>query len=203
MTTPAPSAPDPGVSTPAASSPAGPAPTGPAPAASAPTGSAASAPAGSAPAASSGAAPSAALSKEEAAALQLALRSENTAIWAYALVAANDPDDAAVIADMRAGHLVRRDATAEQLLLGGVAPAAPAPAYRVPAATDPKTARSLAAAIEKDCAAAWRGVVAQTDRGDLRSFGAGGLSDAAVRTVQWNQLAKAGTVSTPFPGTAG
>lgn len=192
MTTPAPTPTPPA---PDAGSPA-PGSTAPAPVASAP---AASAPASSAPA---GAAP-AALSKAEAAALQLSLRSENTAIWAYALVAANDPDDAAVVADMRAGHLVRRDATAEQLRLGGVVPTPPSPAYRVSAATDAKTARALAVAIEKDCAAAWRGVVAGTDRADLRTFGAGGLSDAAVRTVQWNQLAKAGTVSTPFPGTPG
>lgn len=176
-----------------------PTPSAPDPAASDP---AASAPAASSGAAPSGSAPSAALNKGEAAALQLALRSENAAIWAYALVAANDPDDAAVVADMRAGHLVRRDATAEQLTLGGVEPTAPAPAYRVPAATDARTARSLAAVIEKDCAEAWLGVVSGTDRADLRSFGAGGLSDAAVRTVQWKKLADAGTVSTPFPGSA-
>lgn len=171
MTSPTPSAPDPGASAPVSSS-------GAAPASAAP----------------------AALSETEASALQLALRTENAAIWTYALVAANTPDDAAVVADMRAGHLVRRDSTAEQLTLGGAPPSPPAAAYQLPAVA--RTPRALAVAIEQDCAAAWRSVIAATDRADLRGFAASGLSDAAVRTVQWRVLAGAGIVSVPFPGTA-
>lgn len=163
---------------------------------SAPDPSASAPPSGSAPAA---AAP-AALGETEASALQVALRTENAAIWTYALVAANAPDDAAMVTDMRAGHLVRRDSTAEQLTLGGASPTPPAAAYQLPAVA--RTPRALAVAIEQDCAAAWRNVIAGTDRADLRGFAAGGLSDAAVRTVQWRVLAGAGTVSVPFPGTA-
>lgn len=136
--------------------------------------------------------------KDEADALQLALRSENAAIWAYALVAANDKDDAVV--DLRTGHLVRRDAAAELLTRGGASPAAPAPAYSTPAVTDLASARALASAIETDCAAAWRSVVANTDNTDLRTFAATGLSDAAVRLAQWKKRAKASPLTVPFPG---
>lgn len=139
--------------------------------------------------------------KDEADALQLALRSENAAIWAYALVTANDKDDSDAIVGLRAGHLVRRDAAAELLTRGGVAPAAPAPAYSTPGVTDLASARSLAIAIETDCAAAWRSVVANTDNTDLRMFAATALSDSAVRLAQWKQRAKASPFTVPFPGT--
>lgn len=138
--------------------------------------------------------------KDEADALQLALRSENAAIWAYALVAANDKDDAAAVTDLRAGHLVRRDAAAELLTRGGASPAAPAPAYSTPPVTDLTSARALAIAIETDCAAAWRSVVANTDNTNLRTFAATGLSDSAVRLAQWKQRAKASPLTVPFPG---
>ncbi len=138
--------------------------------------------------------------KDEADALQLALRSENAATWAYALVAANDKDDADAVVDLRTGHLVRRDAAAELLTRGGASPAAPAPAYSTPAVTDLASARALASAIETDCAAAWRSVVANTDNTDLRTFAATGLSDAAVRLAQWKQRAKASPLTVPFPG---
>jgi len=138
--------------------------------------------------------------KDEADALQLALRSENAAIWAYALVAANDKDDADAVTSLRTGHLVHRDAAAELLTRGGAPPAAPAPAYSTPAVTDLPTARALAIAIETDCAAAWRSVVANTDSTDLRTFAATGLSDSAVRLAQWKQRAKASPLTVPFPG---
>lgn len=145
------------------------------------------------------------LAKDEGSTLQLALRSENAAIWAYALVAANDtdPNDVELIAQMRAGHLVRRDAAAGRLADGGVSPAPPAPAYATPAATDLASARKLAIAIETDCAAAWQSVVASSDNGPLRAFAAGGLSDAAVRLAQWKQRAKVNPLTVPFPGTSG
>lgn len=142
------------------------------------------------------------LTKDEVAALQSVLQAENAAIWAYALVAAHDADDASTVAAMRAAHLVARDAAASRLLAGGGKPAAPAPVYSTPKVTDAASARALAITIETDCARAWHSVVGRTDRTDLRSAAAGGLTEAAVRTVQWKQLAKAATVTVPFPGEA-
>ncbi|WP_051265151.1 DUF4439 domain-containing protein [Nakamurella lactea] len=168
---------------------------------SAPTG------AGSAPAdggaGTSAPADNAPLTKDEGAALQLALGTENAAIWAYALVAANDVDDTDTVAAMRAAHLMARDAAASRLIAGGVTPKAPAPAYATPKVTDVATARKLAISIEDDCAAAWHSVVGRTDRAELRAFAAAALAEAAVRTVQWKQLAKVAKPTEPFPGESG
>lgn len=155
-----------------------------------------------APAPSSAPADKSPLKKDEAAALQLALSAENAAIWAYALVAAVDRDEADTIAAMRAAHLVLRDAAASRLIDGRVAPAAPAPAYAAPAVTDVASARKLAITIENDCAMAWHSVVGSTDRGELRAFAGTALAQAAVRVVQWKQLAKVNPLTTPFPGQA-
>jgi hypothetical protein len=140
------------------------------------------------------------LTKGEGDAVQLALRAENAAIWAYALVAANDVQEADTVGQMRAAHVVVRDATASRLIDGGVQPVAPAAAYSAPPVTDVTKARALAISIENDCAQAWHYVVGSTDRRDLRMFAGSALAQAAVRTVQWKQLAKAPKVTVPFPG---
>lgn len=140
------------------------------------------------------------LDANSGAALQLALRAENAAVWAYSLVAANDQGDSHTITQMISQHLVRRDAAETRLADGGVTPTPPAAAYRTPAATDLKSAQALAISIENDCAAGWLSVVAATDIADLRGFAASALAEAAVRLVQWKQLAKISPVTTPFPG---
>lgn len=140
------------------------------------------------------------LTKDEGAALQLALRTENAAIWTYALVAANDPGESDTVAGMRAAHLGARDAAASRLIAGGVQPNAPAAAYSTPAVTDVGKARALAVAIETDCTVAWHSLVGNTDRTDLRAFAASALAQAAVRIVQWKMLAKSPKPTTAFPG---
>lgn len=140
------------------------------------------------------------LDTTSAAALQLALGAENAAIWAYSLVAVHDQGDSDTINKMISQHLVRRDAAETRLADGGVTPTPPAPAYATPAATDVKSARALAISIENDCAAGWLSVVAGTDNTDLRGFATSALTEAAVRLVQWKQLAKISPATTPFPG---
>lgn len=138
--------------------------------------------------------------KDLVTALQTALQAENAAVWAYALVGTGDADNSSTADDMRAAHLVLRDAAAEQITQLGGAPTPPAAAYSTPAVTDAASARSLAASLETDCAAAWRAVIGTTDDATLRTFASGALSGAAVRLVRWRVIAKTSPVTVAFPG---
>lgn len=133
-------------------------------------------------------------------ALQTALQAENAAVWAYALVGTGDADNASTADDMRAAHLVLRDAAAEQITQLGAAPTPPAVAYRTPAVSDAASARMLAASLESDCAAAWRAVVGSTDDATLRGFASGALSGAAVRLVRWRIISGTRPTTVAFPG---
>lgn len=134
-------------------------------------------------------------------ALQVALAAEQAAVWAYDLVAAYDPDDANIIATIRTGHLARRDATASLLAGGGAKAPVTAPGYSLPApVTDPTSARALAATIEGDCAAAWRGVIGTTDSIALRTTALAGLSDSAVWLTTLKMAAKTQPATVAFPG---
>ncbi len=144
------------------------------------------------------------LDKTAAAAMQVALASENSAVWAYSLVAAFDPDNADTASDMRDAHMVRRDDASERLTVAKVKPNAAAPAYKLPEpVTDAKSARALAMTIESDNAAAWLGVVGSTDDSALRSYALAGLTDAAVRLTTWKKIAKVNPLTVPFPGQQG
>jgi len=141
------------------------------------------------------------LSPDALSALQAALAAEQAAVWAYGLVAAYARDDAAMIADARSGHLLRRDATAARLVQGGAEAPQPAAAYQVSVnVKDVKSARQLAQDIEFDAASAWRSVIGSTDDAELRGFALTGLSDAAVRLAMWKQVAGVKPFTTPFPG---
>lgn len=141
------------------------------------------------------------LTADTAKALQGALAAEQVAVWAYDLVAAYDPADAALIATIRDGHLARREATATLLVSGGSTAAPPAPSYTLPnPVADVTGARTLSATVENDCAAAWRAVIGATDNTALRNTALGGLSDAAVWSTRMKLAAKAKVVTVPFPG---
>jgi len=154
-----------------------------------------------APISSSAAAAPGPLAPDALAAMQTALAAEQAAVWAYGLVAAYSRDDAAMIADNRSGHLLRRDATAARLVASGAEAAPPAPAYQVPVnVVDVPSARQLAQDIESDAAAAWRVVLGSTDDPELRGFALTGLSDAAVRLAMWKRVAGATPSTVPFAG---
>jgi len=133
--------------------------------------------------------------------MQSALATEQAAVWAYGLVAAYARDQAAMVADARSGHLLRRDATTARLVQGGATPPEPAAAYQVSVpVTDAPSAMQLAQDIETDAAAAWRVVIGSTDDAELRGFALTGLSDAAVRLAMWKQVAGQNPTTVPFPG---
>lgn len=140
------------------------------------------------------------LDKTAATAVQTALRAENAAIWAYALVAASDQKDVELIGSIVAAHRVRRDATAGMLVAAKQQAPPPAAAYRVPKVGNEAQARQLAIQIESDCCAAWRNVVGSTDSAELRRLAAQVLAESADRLVRWRQVAKANPVTLPFPG---
>jgi hypothetical protein len=129
------------------------------------------------------------------------LSAEQAAVWAYGLVAAYARDQAAMIAQARSGHLLRRDATTARLIQGGAAAPEPAAAYQISVpVTDAASALALAQDIETDAAAAWRVVIGSTDDAELRGFALTGLSDAAVRLAMWKQVVGTVPSTVPFPG---
>lgn len=133
-------------------------------------------------------------------ALQLVLQAENAAIWAYALVGTADAENAGTVDNVRAAHLVLRDAAAEQITQLGGKPNVPAAAYQVDPPTDPASAQALAVALETACAQTWRAVVGSSDDAGLRAFASGGLSGSAVRIVRWQQIARTKPATVAFPG---
>lgn len=147
------------------------------------------------------AAPAGPLAPDAQAALQAALAAEQAAVWAYGLVAAYARDQAAMIAEARSGHLLRRDATTARLIQGGAAAPEPAAAYQISVpVTDAGSALQLAQDIETDAAAAWRVVIGSTDDAELRGFALTGLSDAAVRLAMWKKVVGTVPSTVPFPG---
>ena len=134
-------------------------------------------------------------------AMQAALVTEQAAVWAYALVAAHARDQAAMVADARSGHLLRRDATAARLTAAGAAAPEPAAAYQVAVdVQDQNSAWQLAQDIESDVAAAWRVVIGSSDDAEVRGFALTGLSEAAVRLAMWKSVAGIAPPTIPFPG---
>ena len=141
------------------------------------------------------------LAADTAAALQAALAAEQVAVWGYDLVAGYDPADADLIATIRSGHLARAQATANLLVSGGSTAPSPAASYALPKpVTDAASARALAATIEGDCAAAWRGVIGATDNTTIRDAALAGLSDSAVWLTTLKLAAKTLPATVPFPG---
>lgn len=125
---------------------------------------------------------------------------ENGAVWAYGLISAYAPEDAALIEGVRSVHLARRDQASAIVSNGGGTPPAPAPSYTAPAITDVATARDFAIAVEIDCGYAWYGVIGSTDIPELRSMALAGLTDTATTATRFRMLAGAPKVTQTFPG---
>ena len=146
-------------------------------------------------------APPGPLGPDAVTALQGALAAEQAAVWAYGLVAAYARDQGDMIAQVRSGHLLRRDATTARLIQGAAAAPEPAAAYQVSVpVTDAASALTLAQDIETDAAAAWRVVIGSTDDAELRGFALSGLSEAAVRLAMWKQTVGTQPSTLAFPG---
>ncbi len=129
------------------------------------------------------------------AALQAALAAEQAASYGYGVVGAHlsGPRFAAASADCVA-HERARDRLTALITTGGGHPLPAAAAYRLPLAVHTSAAaRSLAATLERQVAAAYVGLVAVPDQ-VLRTFAATNIRDCAVRCARWSGRAQA------FPG---
>lgn len=127
-------------------------------------------------------------------ALQGALAAEHTAVWAYAVIAADlSARSAARALDVLAGHRRRRDVVAALLDSRGVAPVAAEPAYALPEGAP----AVVAAGIEDGVAAAYAYVLATAADGAVVTIAATALRDAAVTSARWSGT----TIS--FPGLPG
>ena len=157
--------------------------------------------AGPAPAATKTAPQATGLGQDTLKALGAALAAENAAVWSYGVVAAYLKDTADLMAAIASGHLSRRDATSTLITQNGGKPITPSAAYALPVQVkDATTARQLATVLETDCAKAWRSVVGNTDRSDLRGYALAGLSDSAVWLTEIKQDGKVNPATVPFPG---
>ncbi|ADG78328.1 hypothetical protein TPAU25S_03247 [Tsukamurella paurometabola] len=131
-----------------------------------------------------------------------ALHAEYAAIYLYGVVDAYaSPTRRADIAKFAAEHRAQRDALQTALGAAGVPVPVAAAAYAPPEpVTDPVSAAKVAAAIEDDSAAAYRGVLSRGDSDGLRHLGVTGLSAAAVRGARWRVALGVTPVTGPFPG---
>jgi hypothetical protein len=129
------------------------------------------------------------------AALQAALAAEQAASYGYGVVGAHLAGSrfAAASADCVA-HERARDRLTGMISQRGGQPRAAASAYRLPVAVhNQAAARSLAALLEHQVAAAYLGMVAVHDPA-LRRIAATNMRDCAVRAARWSGQAQA------FPG---
>lgn len=131
--------------------------------------------------------------------LQDALAAEQAAVAAYATLGGRVSVTSSPTAagDLRAAydvHLERRDRLQTWITERGATPAAPAPGYRVPAASrDTDALLEVARSLEERAAEAYAALVAAST-GDVRRWAVAALQDAALRTLTF------GGAPEPFPG---
>lgn len=131
-----------------------------------------------------------------------ALQTEYAVVYLYGIVDAYaSASRKTEIQTYTAQHRAQRDALAAVLRSdGGDVPSA-APAYDAPAPiTDPVSAAKVAAALEDDCAAAYRSLLAQADGDGVRHLAVTGLSDSAVRGGRWRVALGEPPANGAFPG---
>ncbi len=128
-------------------------------------------------------------------ALQTLLGAEHAAVYGYGVAGARLAGPARERAErVWAAHRSRRDELAGMVADLGGTPEPPAASYALPFAVgSPDDARTLVTLVEERLAAIWADAVAAM-AGELRTFAAQGLTDAATAAARW----RGGSV--PFPG---
>lgn len=139
---------------------------------------------------------------EPTAALQALLATEHAVIFGYGAVGAMLGGDARREA-LRAfdAHRARRDALGGLLRDRGVAPAAAASAYDLPALTTSAQALALAVRLEEGAATSARDVLGADPDPAARRAALSALTEAAVRAAGWRVRARQRPVTRAFPGT--
>jgi hypothetical protein len=142
------------------------------------------------------------LATDTASALQNALAAQNAAWWLYGTASAfaGGGVEPEIVAAMNAVQDLR-DATAQRLTSGQVAPMPAQPAYLVPTpVTNESSALAALAIAESGATVAWRSVLEHTDDGDLRRAALAALVDSAVRQTRWRRLSGQSPASVAMPG---
>jgi Domain of unknown function (DUF4439) len=118
---------------------------------------------------------------DDTTALQAALAAEHAAVYAYGVVGGVLGGTAQANAAY-AAHRGRRDQLTARL---GADAVAAEPAYELPfAVTRPGQAERLAVQVERRCAEVYADVVSRTT-GATRLYAARGLTECAVRSLEW------------------
>jgi hypothetical protein len=127
-------------------------------------------------------------------ALQEALAAEHAAVYAYGVVGGVLGATSAEANAAYAAHRGRRDQLMARI---GAEAVAAEPAYELPFPVNrPGQARRLAVQVERRCAEVYADVVSRTT-GAARMYAARGLTECAVRTIDWGGDFEA------FPGLRG
>lgn len=128
-------------------------------------------------------------------ALQAALGQEHAAVYGYALVGAHlDGAAREAASDHLDAHRRARDALEAQLRANDATPAQAAASYSLPfQVTDTKTARSLAAQLERSTLGAYVRLVGRAN-GPVRRQAITAMQEAATRQAAWSR-----TID-PLPG---
>lgn len=127
--------------------------------------------------------------------LQRLLATEHATVYGYGVAGArlSGARRRRATADLDA-HRARRDRLRALIAETGASPEPAAPAYALPSpVTDAESATALLVRLEESVAAHYADLVAEAE-GEMRTFAALSLSDAAVRAARW----RGSTV--PFPG---
>ena len=120
-----------------------------------------------------------------ATAWQSTLEQEHAAVYGYGLIGGQLGPDSVLARTGLELHRARRDQCAAAIVQLGELPVAARPAYDpVTPVTGPASARQLAAAIERDCAARYAELAAQPDV-PTRMFGAQWLRVSAIQSTRW------------------
>lgn len=139
---------------------------------------------------------------------QAALGAEHQAVFGYALLGPQLAGDQLQLAvTCSDAHETLRDATEAALAAAGLDPEQSRADYpSLYPVRDPAAARTLAARLEDDCAAAWRYLYATAaDESGARARGLRrdaqrALTASAVRAARWRVVAGTTPATTPFPG---
>ncbi|MGB3699468.1 MAG: ferritin-like domain-containing protein [Gordonia sp. (in: high G+C Gram-positive bacteria)] len=135
-------------------------------------------------------------------ALNAAVDAENTAVFTYGVITAFTTGAVrSTVAEDIAAHRVRRDQLNGVLLAAGESERTPAPGYLLPVeVSDQQTAAKAALAAEDDCAKAYRALLEQAERPEVRRLAVEGLTDCALRAAAWRGVAGLSPRTVAFPG---
>ena len=132
--------------------------------------------------------------------LQTLLAAEHAAVYGYGVLGARLSDAARPAARQSSNaHRARRDALTSHLLDRDAPAPAALMAYDVTVASQPEALR-LAVRLEEGLATRWRDLVARTTDLPLRTMGAAGLSEVAVRAARWRLLLGSTPITVALPG---